>query len=107
MIEQQVLQWVQEDLAFQHVFVEEMGELLPAQLLEEYDLSRARSILEIGCGAGEWLRAVARQYPGLQCLGIEQDETLVKAANALAYLDGLPHAAFLAVNLNDITLALF
>src|SRR5256714_14954378 len=107
MIEQQVLQWVQEDLAFQHVLVEEMGELLPTQLLEECDLSRARSILEIGCGGGEWLRAVARQYPDLQCLGIEQDEHLVKAANALAYRDGLPHAAFLAVDMNDISPALF
>ena len=74
MIEQQVLQWVQEDLAFQHALVEEMGELLPAQLVEECDLSHARSILEIGCGGGEWLRAVARQYPNLQCIGIEQDE---------------------------------
>ncbi len=107
MIEQQVLQWVQEDLAFQRVLLAEMGELLPAQLLAECDLSRARSILEIGCGGGEWLRAVAQQYPDLQCLGIDQDESLVKAANALAYRDGLPHAAFLAVDMNDITPALF
>jgi len=106
-IEQQVLQWVQEDLAFQRVLLAEMGELLPAQLLAECDLSRARSILEIGCGGGEWLRAVAQQYPDLQCLGIDQDESLVKAANALAYRDGLPHAAFLAVDMNDITPALF
>jgi len=102
-----VLQWVQEDLAFQQVLLEEMGEFLPAQLLEECALSHARSILEIGCGGGEWLRTLARRYPDLQCIGIEQDEHLVKAANALAYRDGLPHAAFLAVDLNDITPALF
>src|SRR5260370_38252144 len=84
-----------------------MGELLPAPLLEECDLFRARSILEIGCGGGEWLRAMARQYPDLQCLGIDQDEQLVKAANALAYRDGLPHAAFLAMDMSDITPALF
>lgn len=107
MIEQRVLQWVQEDLAFQRVLLEEMGDLLPAQLLEECDLSRARSILEIGCGGGEWLRALARQYPDLQCIGIDQDESLVKAANALAYRDGLPHSAFLAVGMSDITPALF
>src|SRR3989440_8718833 len=107
MIEQQVLQWVQEDLAFQHVLVEEIGELLPAQLLEECDLSRARSILEIGCGAGEWLRAVARQYPDLQCIGIDQDEHLMKAANALAYRDGLAQVAFLAHEINDIPPTLF
>ena len=41
--------------------VEEMGELLPAKLLAECDLSRAPSVLEIGCGTGEWLRAMARR----------------------------------------------
>ncbi len=107
MIEQQVLQRVQEDLAFQKVLLEEMGEFLPAQLLEECALSHARSILEIGCGGGEWVRALARRYPDLQCIGIDQDEYLVKAANALAYRDGLPQAAFLAVDLNDMTPALF
>ena len=106
-IEQQVLQWMQEDLAFQQVLLEAIGELLPAQLLEGCDLSGARSILEIGSGGGAWLRAVARRYPDLRCIGIEQDELLVKAANALSYRDGLPHAAFLAMDLNDITPALF
>jgi tRNA G46 methylase TrmB len=96
-----------DDLRFQHALIEEMGELLPEPLLEECDLSRARSILEIGCGGGEWLRAVAQQYPDLQCLGIDQDEPLVKAANALAHRDGLSQVAFLAVDLHDITPALF
>jgi ubiquinone/menaquinone biosynthesis C-methylase UbiE len=106
-IEQQDQVRVQDALTFQRVLVEEMGELLPEKLLAECDLSRARSALEIGCGAGEWLRALARQYPDLQCLGIERGENLVKAANALAYRDGLPHAAFLAVDMSDITPALF
>src|SRR5260370_3757790 len=96
-----------DDLRFQRVIVEEMGELLPAKLLADCDLSRAQSILEIGCGGGEWLRAVARQYPDLQCIGIDQDEHLVKAANALAYRDGLAQVAFLAVEMSDISPALF
>jgi hypothetical protein len=107
MIEQQELQWIQEDLAFEHVLLEEMGELLPAQLLGECDLSRARSVLQVGSGRGEWLRSMARLYPDLRCIGIEQDESLVKVANALSYRDGLPHAAFLAVVMNDMTPALF
>jgi ubiquinone/menaquinone biosynthesis C-methylase UbiE len=98
---------VRDDLAFQRVVVEEMSELLPAKLLEECDLSRARSVLEIGSGAGEWLRAIARQYPDLQCIGIEQDDLLVKAANALAYRDGLPQVAFLAAEMSDISPTLF
>src|SRR6266849_1750333 len=96
-----------DDLRFQRIIVEEMGELLPVKLLEECDLSRAHSALEIGSGAGEWLRAVAWQYPDLQCIGIDQDEFLVKAANALAYRDGLPQVAFLAAEMNDISPALF
>ncbi len=98
---------VYDDIRFQRVIVEEMGELLPAKLLAECDLSRARSILEIGCGTGEWLRAMAQQYPNLQCIGIDEDELQVKAANALAYRDGLAQVAFLAHPINDIPLTLF
>ena len=107
MIEQQELLRVQEVLEFQRVLLGEIGELLPVPLLEECDLSGARSVLDIGCGGGEWLRAMARRYPDLQCLGIDQDESLVKAANSLAYRDGLPHAAFLAVDMNDLIPTLF
>jgi ubiquinone/menaquinone biosynthesis C-methylase UbiE len=98
---------IYDDIRFQRVLVEEMGGLLPAKLLAECDLSRAQSILEIGCGAGEWLRAVARQYPDLQCIGIDEDELQVKAANALAYRDGLTQVAFLAHEINDIPPTLF
>jgi ubiquinone/menaquinone biosynthesis C-methylase UbiE len=106
-IEQQELLRVQAILEFQRVLLKEIGELLPKPLLEECELSGARSVLEIGCGGGEWLRAIARRYPDLRCIGIEQDESLVKVANALAYRDGLPQAAFLAVDLGDITPTLF
>ncbi len=92
---------VYDDIRFQRIIVEEMGELLPAKLLAECDLSRARSILGIGCGTGEWLRKVAQQYPDLQCIGIDEDELQVKAANALAQV------AFLAHPINDIPLTLF
>ncbi|MFL5654309.1 MAG: class I SAM-dependent methyltransferase [Ktedonobacteraceae bacterium] len=98
---------VYDDIQFQRVIIEEMGELLPAKLLAECDLSRARSVLEIGCGTGEWLRAVARQYPDLQYIGIDQNELQVKAANALAYRDGLAQVAFLAHAINDLPPTLF
>jgi ubiquinone/menaquinone biosynthesis C-methylase UbiE len=96
-----------DDIRFQRVLVEEMGELLPGKLLATCDLTRAQSILEIGCGAGEWLRAVARQYPDLQCIGIDQDALLVKAANALAQRDRLAQVAFLVHEIDDIPPTLF
>jgi len=96
-----------DDIRFEQVIVEEMGTLLPGQLLAACDLSHARSLLEIGCGAGAWLRAVARLYPDLQCIGIDQDERLVKVANALAQRDHLAQVAFLAQELNDLSPTLF
>ncbi len=96
-----------DDIRFQRILVEEMGELLPTELLAVCDLTQAQSILEIGCGGGEWLRAVARLYPDLQCIGLDQDEHLTKAANALAYRDGLAQVAFLAQEVNDLLPTLF
>ncbi|HEV2583194.1 MAG TPA: class I SAM-dependent methyltransferase [Ktedonobacteraceae bacterium] len=107
MIEHQALARLQDHLEFEHVLIDEMGELLPGKLLEECDLTHAQSMLEIGCGGGEWLRAVARQYPDLQCIGIDQDEHLVKAANALSYRDGLSQVAFLAMDMSELSPALF
>jgi ubiquinone/menaquinone biosynthesis C-methylase UbiE len=98
---------VYDDIRFQGIILEEMGELLPAELRAQCDLSRARSVLEIGCGTGGWLRAVARQYPDLQCIGIDEGELQVKAANALAYRDGLRQVAFLAHEINDLPPTLF
>jgi len=96
-----------DDILFQRVIVEEMGELLPAKFLSECDLSHAESILEIGSGAGEWLRAVAHMYPHLQCIGIDQDVRMVKAANVLAQRDHLGQVAFLAHELDEILPTLF
>ena len=96
-----------DDILFQRVIVEEMGELLPAKLLSECDLSHAESILEIGSGAGEWLRAVAHMYPHLQCIGIDQDARMVKAANVLAQRDHLGQVAFLAQELDEMLPTLF
>lgn len=96
-----------DDILFQRIIVEEMGELLPAKLLAECDLSQAESILEIGSGVGEWLRAVARMYPHLQCIGIDQDKRIVKAANMLAQRDGLAKVAFLAQELDEMLPTLF
>ena len=96
-----------DDILFQRVIVEEMGELLPAKLLAECDLSQAESILEIGSSAGEWLRTVAHKYPHLHCIGIDQDARMVKAANALAQRDGLAQVAFLAQELDEMLPTLF
>jgi len=90
-----------DDMLFQRIIVEEMGELLPAKLLAEYDLSHTESVLEIGSGTGAWLRAVAHLSPHLHCIGIDQDAGLVKTANMLVQRDHLTQVAFFAKELDE------
>jgi ubiquinone/menaquinone biosynthesis C-methylase UbiE len=96
-----------DEVLFQEMVIGEMGELLPVELIDACDLENARSVLEIGCGAGEWLRSVARDYPRLQCVGIDQDEGMVKMANALARQEGLAQVGCFASDLNSIAPELF
>ena len=96
-----------DEVVFQEMVIGEMGELLPVELIDECDLENARSVLEIGCGAGEWLRAIARDYPQLQCIGVDQDEGMVMMANAVAQQDGLAQMRCFASDINDIGPELF
>ncbi len=96
-----------DDLLFQRIVVEEMRELLPAELSEQCQLDRVRSVLEVGSGAGVWLHALAQAYPQVQCMGIEQDERLVKVANALARREGLERVGFMALEINELAPELF
>ncbi|HET9999418.1 MAG TPA: class I SAM-dependent methyltransferase [Ktedonobacteraceae bacterium] len=96
-----------DEVTFQEMVIVEMGELLPVELIDACDLENARSVLEIGCGAGEWLRSIARDYPQLQCIGIDQDEAMVSMANALAQQEGLSQVGCFASDLNSIAPDLF
>ena len=95
------------EAVFQEMVIGEIGELLPAELIEACELENAQSVLEIGCGAGEWLRSIAQQYPHLQCIGVDQDKGMVMIANAQAERDGLSHMRCLEADINDIDPELF
>lgn len=56
-------------------------------------LSRAASILEVGCGAGVMAAEVARKYPGARVVGVDRDEERVAEARSLA--ENLPNLSFL------------
>lgn len=96
-----------EDALFEQALIEAVGELLPQELIEEFDPAQAYSVLEIGSGNGAWLRALGQSYPHLQAIGIEQDEQQARVANLLAQRDELSHVAFIAHDIADITPALF
>src|SRR5690242_5602314 len=95
------------EVVFQERLIGEIGELLPAELIGACELENAGSVLNIGCGAGEWLRSLAREYPQLQCIGVDQDKGMVMIANAQAERDGLPQMRCLEVDINDIDPELF
>lgn len=95
------------EVVFQEMVISEIGELLPAELIDACELENARSVLEIGCGAGEWLRSIAREYPQLQCIGVDQDQGMVMMANAQAEQDGLAQMRCFEADINDIDPELF
>ncbi len=107
MIEQQEQFHEQDDLEFQRLLTQEIGDLLPATLTRECDLSQAHAVLEIGCGPGYRLCEMARAYPHLSCIGLDQDEGQVRSANALAHQLGLTHTTFLARCLDNLSSTLF
>ncbi len=58
-----------------------MGGVLP----EQSDPSRFRSILDIGCGTGNWLIEVALTYPGItRLVGIDASQEMLTYAQAQA-----------------------
>jgi len=95
------------EVVFQERVIGEIGELLPAELIDVCELENARSVLEIGCGAGEWLRSIAQQYPQLQCIGVDQDKAMVMLANDQAEQDGLAQMRCFEADINDIDPELF
>ena len=95
------------EVVFQEMVNCEIGELLPVELIDACELENARAVLEIGCGAGEWLLGIAREYPQLQCIGVDQDKGMMMMANATAEQDGMAQMRCFASEINDIGPDLF
>jgi S-adenosylmethionine-diacylgycerolhomoserine-N-methlytransferase len=50
------------------------------RLIRELDVVEGQSILEVGCGTGRNLAAIARRYPGVQLYGIDISAEMLKSA---------------------------
>src|SRR5215475_12050105 len=50
------------------------------RLYQQFELRDGMSLLDCGCGSGYLLKKLHESFPGLQCTGIEIDETLVALA---------------------------
>ncbi|QBD83146.1 class I SAM-dependent methyltransferase [Ktedonosporobacter rubrisoli] len=64
--------------------------LLPAEI----ELDDGQSVLDIGCGPGEWVLALAKLHPDTQISGIDISKAMTQHARSLAQKDGIPNAHF-------------
>lgn len=77
---------------------EEMAVLLS----EPFDLTEAQHVLGVGCRAGGWLLSLAKKYPHVQFIAIDENEELVDAACTQAARDHVQNAAFLVRDLRHL-----
>lgn len=76
---------------FGHPYMmEALGTLLPAAI----DVGKAQKVLDIGCGKGEWVRRLAREYPNVHIIGIDTSFHLIQEAFDLAQKENLHMASF-------------
>jgi SAM-dependent methyltransferase len=68
------------------VFFQEVLAALP-QLVA--DLSRGGRVVDVHCGGGRWLVAMARRFPALELVGVEFEEDSVARARAAVEAEGL------------------
>src|SRR5579875_1408856 len=69
-----------------------MGGLLPELTAEE--LGGVRRVLDIGCGPGGWVLALAAAYPSMEIVGFDISETMIRYAFAQARVHGLTNVSF-------------
>ncbi|HLI87620.1 MAG TPA: methyltransferase domain-containing protein [Ktedonobacteraceae bacterium] len=73
------------------IATEGMGGLFP----DHPDLSSVQSALDVACGPGGWASELAYQYPGMQVVGIDISQTMVRYAEELARVQRLDNVRFL------------
>ncbi len=61
---------------------------------ERDNLSGIKDILDLGCGPGEWVLAVAATYPDIQVTGIDASKTVLEEAASHAKARGYENAHF-------------
>jgi ubiquinone/menaquinone biosynthesis C-methylase UbiE len=76
-------------------YTEAMGGLFA----ERSDLSSIHSILDLGCGPGQWVLDVAFAYPEIEVAGIDISDVMVRYASARAGTQRLPNASFEVMDL--------
>jgi SAM-dependent methyltransferase len=81
----------------EHMFTEAMGDLFPLDV----DISRVSSVLNLGCGPGEWESNVTYTYPHMIVVGVDKAEEMVKYARALAQVRHLENVTFETMDIKE------
>ncbi len=72
------------------ILTQNIGGLFPRPL----DLSALHDVLDIGCGPGEWVLAVAQAYSSMRVTGIDISATMIEFAQTLTRQPDPPDAHF-------------
>ncbi len=67
-----------------------LGGPLPGSI----DLSKVRRVLDLGCGAGDWVLEMAYHHPDLHVIGIDHSRAVVEYARVRAESQGVENASF-------------
>jgi SAM-dependent methyltransferase len=77
-------------IAQEHLLTEALGGLFPIEI----DISHVTTILNLGCGPGEWDRNVALEYPEMSIVGVDIDPDMINYAKALTSVGFLENVTF-------------
>jgi ubiquinone/menaquinone biosynthesis C-methylase UbiE len=76
-----------------------LTEAMGGLFCERSDISSMHSLLDLGCGPGQWALDVAFTYPDLAAIGIDISELMVNYALARARSQGINNASFEVMDL--------
>lgn len=71
-------------------------------LLNDLDKDNIR-ILDLGCGTGHRLAALAEQYPNIELVGVDMTDRSISIAQELALVNGLTNISFVLSRIEDIS----
>ena len=57
------------------------------EILQRRGLAKSKSLLEVGCGPGHYLEAIAERFPQLELAGLDHDEQMIQMAKEQSSLD--------------------
>ena len=77
------------------LFTEGMGGFFAER---QNDFTGIKSVLDIGCGPGEWVRDLANDHPQIKVVGIDISKRMIEYADAQAQLRELGNIEFLVMD---------